>query len=1171
MVRRNRRLACSRISVSLTLLVALLFVITGTSKALQTHITTDKNSSIPSNTWKDAGIRVPDEIRTAMVQGGTKNVNKVVDYSVDQAASTIEKSSSASAVDEASSRMDAVVAQALDTSEEAQHRIEREIEELTTDQETAERRNQEETLRSPVAPKDDKVFGEKMKTELAGFDADVTTAEEYLNISRVDLTEKGQEHREKIAKELADRLAKWSSDDTIGVAERKIEEEIENEQKETFAAKGELEEHSKALAGHAKTIERFNSDVVPSLRGELRSAALGRADDGLFMDEAGGDAMEKDFPNYQDLVAHGEYGGRDFEGSDDEKNKKAKSDVSSTAFVELETPPLSTDDMKHMQNYFDNVAKNVDIEKFSFDSTFDPFDDQSFFTEATGGATGGATGWEGPDLDFYGLTGGATGGATGGEFEAIEDATGSAKPDFVFPKSGITRTTVWDLLQSKRYREAVAMAATEASATHSAETKFREHAMRLRKMTERAKETAEDLDERVEGLQPVYKDAAKFSIQVAKALDDARERVDRYSRVEKLPLRGRVRFEYDEELKVAKIALDQAISNAIVAKEKRDTAKRALDKVTKARDAAWERARSLAEEGRAAHHHLIQLKVKASEADSTYAEARKDFYEKEVSTGREHLHQLAGEAATVLGPVMDINLGSAGLSSFVDGDDDVATEIDIAASIPAPIGKWSVEPSFVTKIAKANLPLPTPVALVAHAEDFDAKTATDAGLVAAVKAERESVTFLRLETVRQAYMQNQLYKKSHAVHRAQVAEEMSSKSTPEDPTDEQLAVLGKVGLMTEKAVSAFDKQEEMLSEENKVVHVLQSLENQKLRLRHDEAALEHASDVYEKSRSKLSEERQVSMNLVREAVVSEDETDDFVMPPEILPVYAGEETRKGETETEEKKAPDDERDLLSDVLDVLRPGRGAPTVPSFVEIDETARGNDEKEEKKDAFRAFVEPANPTNGRSLKKGNMLDLVLPDLNFVDPDESSDVATKMAQHARVVAEDSAEDAAAAAKLVDTARAGYNRVRVASESSANAFAVADAKARVAEEAMGNIEGGATGIAWRAMGYPGQAPSAWMRGNPYKKSTTKLLYDVLEMGPIDLGVDSATGADSDEKKSSLEDEIGDTFGIYGPTGAEADAFVDAIKSARQQHEIRQVDSRIYRDEAEQIREENDI
>ena len=124
-----------------------------------------------------------------------------------------------------------------------------------------------------------------------------------------------------------------------------------------------------------------------------------------------------------------------------------------------------------------------------------------------------------------------------------------------------------------------------------------------------------------------------------------------------------------------------------------------------------------------------------------------------------------------------------------------------------------------------------------------------------------------------------------------------------------------------------------------------------------------------------------------------------------------------------------------------------------------------------------------------------MYIPDLNQVAPRDAMDVAQHLASVASARSKHSSLAATEAAKVALQHQRAMERMDHTKRLGADAFTIADMKAKLAEASVGIPTGGPTGLAWQGLGFPGSPPNIWNRGDPRSRKTTHLIEDVKEMG----------------------------------------------------------------------------
>eukprot|EP00940_MAST-03C_sp_MAST-3C-sp2_P002690 g2690.t1 len=210
-----------------------------------------------SEMWKDSGVGVPEDVRKAMVDGGTKNVDRVTDFAVDQARTSLENSRSSSAADEASSRLDAVVAQTLDTNEEAERRIREELLSLEkSSQADAEKKNAAEDDRATKALDELNSFGTQLREEISRFKTERRSLRASRRKNEESAHAANEKDRELFGGGLAKEFARWDQDDDeLGKKTRSLERSVEDSKEVVSLAEKEREEHESELARHGTELE----------------------------------------------------------------------------------------------------------------------------------------------------------------------------------------------------------------------------------------------------------------------------------------------------------------------------------------------------------------------------------------------------------------------------------------------------------------------------------------------------------------------------------------------------------------------------------------------------------------------------------------------------------------------------------------------------------------------------------------------------------------------------------------------------------------------------------------------------------------------------------------------------------------------------------------------------
>jgi len=473
-----------------------------------------------------------------------------------------------------------------------------------------------------------------------------------------------------------------------------------------------------------------------------------------------------------------------------------------------------------------------------------------------------------------------------------------------------------------------------------------------------------------------------------------------------------------------------------------------------------------------------------------------------------------------------------------------------------------------------------------------------------------AVPFLQLETTRAAEMRRELYQRSAAFddskkRRAELAETLralgdSHSGKPALSVQEEDAMaqeLGAAAVDEARAERSYDDVLQQLPGQQMVLTKLRSLLSQKLRL--SEAVLQHqvARDAVANAEKVVSRVTAASVAAVTAAVKPENNDPPVVVLPPSIPAVEAPEGKEDELEAASRVPPQlsDVKDLLKASSDIMMQEFASPMISLLeVMISETeeeeveegqatiaqsmpevatggagdfgATGLGEPErsptpkpivEGHSAYTAFGEPAIMTNEKALERGELDSLYIPELNHVSPEDALDVAAGSASHANMLVKQSTPATEKTRRAANLAERRHRRLRHAHAKAADRYDIAAHRAKAAAERIALPTGGATGIAWDAMGLPGDAPEIWMRGNPYEDRTTHVITDVMEMGPLD-----ATGA-AGHGSAGDEDDLDEEFGTFGPTGPHANRLMRHIAETRHHQELQATQAHLLKLEAE--------
>jgi len=1057
---------------------------------------------------------LPEKIRDSLVKGGHE-VSEAVDYAVDRTVSVLEGSKSGASADEASSGLDSIVAQAMTTREDGMKRIHSEMESLQKGLKDSQDQNtyQNEKLSS---------------------------VDDMLNSIRKDLKAEPLSSEEKAyAEELSDHVKKFMSrQGEFGSTEEKLGDELENMRKNAENALKERQNQNERLRGHDKELETIERKIE-KLRPDLREISLRRSGEGLTFDERSGDETVPEL-SPSDLIERG----RPF--------------LNEAAFLEVTEREVEEEDLS------DGDEFKIDLTSFNR-----PLLDPSFFDDL-----------ESPDLNFEtgatGLATGSTGSATGlEEMEEEDEASGpedsqdkdeedeeeeedetmqtQKKPD----PSATEKARIWEFLTGRRYREAVAIAATDAVSTHDAAVKFKAQANVLRTNAINTRKKCQVLDHETDAQTVLTSDAKIYS----KAEGENLEQIDgRYTKFVSIVGKDTNSLRHKTTLAVLAQARDEAIASSKDAERQFEEANERLQDLKKSQSSCWAKARVLAQMSRESHHHMLQLDLVAAEALYMYSETLKSFYEDEVAADQTHVLNIAREAAMLLGSEYinfeDLEEDTMMTTGSTGGEGDRLSssleDLNSLQDVPAPVGRWVPAPDSTLPL---NLPEPS----------FSTGSASDS---AADHIATHAVKILRWESTRDSKLKRDVFVKSSEVQaaaaaRLEKAEEIAK--TGDEPSAEQTRELAELVLEENRKVTEYHLAEVAVSKEEKVVKSLRSLVEQKLGLLESRDRVVRAEKSENDAFEKIEHERAMSAKAVTRAVTPDTQDENLPPIPELLP---SEKPSEEEVDDEDEFAEppvvsEKSPKQLADVGDLLK-ASVAETVgyPALLE----------ERERYDQYKAYVQQTHRINEKSLHDGTLGgNMYVPDLNEVDPKSAMDVAQHVASVASARSKHSSLAATEAAKTANLAKRQAERMDYTKKLGADAFTIADMKAKIAEASVGIPNGGATGLAWQGLNFPGSPPEIWYRGDPRDRRTSHLISDVKEMGPLSDFEDDDGVTGNDDENPDLTDSVHDEFGVFGPTGPKADLLMDSIREIRHHFEVLSVRAKQYRAEADRLRKHRQV
>ena len=361
-----------------------------------------------------------------------------------------------------------------------------------------------------------------------------------------------------------------------------------------------------------------------------------------------------------------------------------------------------------------------------------------------------------------------------------------------------------------------------------------------------------------------------------------------------------------------------------------------------------------------------------------------------------------------------------------------------------------------------------------------------------------------------------------------------------------------------RKVSEYSLAESDVAREENVVKTLRTLVEEKLALLEQKKAVVKADAAESRAFEKIGNERAMSAQAVTRAVTPSS-SGDLPPIPEVLPSSSSSSSEEDVVSEEEETTTSEEEEeketstkQIADVGDLLQASVAESLgYPSLIEEAETKKYNH--------YKAYVQQTHRVNEKALHDGEDY-MYIPDLNQVAPRDAMDVAQHLASVASARSKHSSLAATEAAKVALQHQRAMERMDHTKRLGADAFTIADMKAKLAEASVGIPTGGPTGLAWQGLGFPGSPPNIWNRGDPRSRKTTHLIEDVKEMGPLDYG----TGGED-------EDEMENDFGVFGPTGSKADILMDSIREIRHHFELLSVRAKQYRAEADRLRKRRQV
>jgi len=576
-----------------------------------------------------------------------------------------------------------------------------------------------------------------------------------------------------------------------------------------------------------------------------------------------------------------------------------------------------------------------------------------------------------------------------------------------------------------------------------------------------------------------------------------------------------------------------------------------------------------------------------------------------VSRDERHLKQLDIAAARALGPLAsagvsmeDLGVGTAAAAESAAAAASVQMTAEMAAEMPAPVGQWV--PDL----------LESPTGGEHEATPFATGGAVDERVQEYVLAKASPL--LKVMTARKDFVKQQMFLRSSEIHQAETARVAVSRVLMNEtaPTLEEEEHLGKQALAEARATRAYNTLHSLHDGQLSVAVKLQALLEQKLRvsaaMQEMREAAGEAKEAEEMFRLVRARSTQAFMNAAMEVHAEKHAEEHKPLGiADLLSIGSGMASMMGGDNFSLLQLGS-QAQLTAAAMEHLRLAMGAQPLQSGNEglgAGPVASGEGEGGMPLRLARlAMVATGGSSDGQPqsgtgmtgaaddddvddepvpgdifehntdmLYAGTLGNLVVPNLNAVAPKVALPVAAGMAEHAEEHADTTGHHLQEAARSATAAERRQEAARKLREKTVADQRRHEAEAQEAESRLDLPQGGATAMAWEAMGLDGTVPEEWVQGDPTRRPAMSDFGDGPVVSPLDAwseqkpaspaatgAATGATGIPEAPKPEPIEIET------VGPTGSEADELRGHI--GQQRHQIKQ-----YYTEAQSLRQTADM